>query len=142
MNRLEEFLASTNPDIIYALVFQTNCITVHYNSGATLELIHSNQHLFADLLIGLDLNITSIFIQVNRIGGPRIQFRDRLFTLVVSPPRQPQLNKKDSPAYKREVSYLYMEKGYSILESHELVLYNYLNLGSYTIPKDSNLKRR
>lgn len=144
MDQFTEFLISTRPTVLYALVLKPHLITAHYATGATREMRHSNEHLFQDLNIALELKVSSVFIQVNRVGGPRMQFRDRLLTLVVSPPRQPQAIRASSAgtSYKRNVPYLYMKKVYDVLECHELSLYNYLQLGTYDIPEDSILNRR
>lgn len=144
MDQFTEFLISTRPTLLYALVLKPHLITAHYATSATVEMRHCNEHLFQDLNIGLDLELSSIFIQVNRIGGPRMQLRDRLLTLIVSPPRQPQAIRSSysGVSYKRNVPYLYMRKAYDILESHELELYNYLKLGTYVIPTDGILNRR
>lgn len=144
MDPFTEFLLSTRPTVLYALVLKPRHITAHYATGATEDIRHSNEHLFKDLNIALELEISSIFIQVNRIGGPRMQFRDRLLTLVVSPPRQPQAIRANAigSSYKRNVPYLYMKLVYDVLESHELSLYNYLQLGTYVIPTDGILNRR
>ena len=144
MDQFTEILISTKPTVLYALVLKPCHITVHYTTGATEDIRHSNGHLFKDLNIALELEVTNIFIQVNRIRNPRMRLRDRLLTLIVSPPRQPQAIRSSysGVSYKRTVPYLYMRKAYDILESHELELYNYLKLGTYNIPTDGILNRR